>query len=549
MNARISTVACGVLAFAGTLLCVNASQAQHLQRLIGGLTNDRFNGGTTFGTNDFIAVGAIDTTTGDRNMLVTRLDNAGRVVWARSLGTGFYDEAFSVVQTSDGNIAVAGVSADDPSRTIIVIKLNANGAVIWSNKFFGNNLIDGVANFHPVVVQGPEGLLYVIGHHYIPATTGFPQQFGRIMVIQPNGTASSDLQFRQAAEPAMISPSDVVAVNLVGVGPSMVICGTKQNFNQGPNQFLRSGFVTFFNPAAGFLFADFYNGQNPTQGQPLDLSFSSLDTDTTASSLYINGAGQTQLNANTDAVLLRTPLGGAPFWALSFQQINAAQASLNLRDPETVVWAGTHIFGDGGRHAQLQSTKIDSTQNWNFEYTYPFSSGSGGLAIAPPARDNVIFGDALDFNLGYGQGDSYFVRTDLNGRLNNTQCFEQPLPRGEPWLPAVNQFAIIGSQVPIQRTVQFQIGNPLLRDTQFCPVPGGTCCIADVATDSSDVVYNPNGSIGPEDTEAFVNGYIANNAAIADVASDSADTTCNPNGSVGPEDLEAFVNSFIAGCP
>ena len=71
--------------------------------------------------------------------------------------------------------------------------------------------------------------------------------------------------------------------------------------------------------------------------------------------------------------------------------------------------------------------------------------------------------------------------------------------------------------------------------------------LADVASDSSDTTRTPSGSIGPEDLEAFVNGFIAENAAIADVASDSADTTFTPNGSVGPEDLEAFINSYLNG--
>ena len=73
-------------------------------------------------------------------------------------------------------------------------------------------------------------------------------------------------------------------------------------------------------------------------------------------------------------------------------------------------------------------------------------------------------------------------------------------------------------------------------------------CLADVASDSSDVTRNSSGAVGPEDLEAFVNGFIAENPAIADVATDSSDTTYNPNTTVGPEDLEAFVNAFIAGC-
>ena len=74
------------------------------------------------------------------------------------------------------------------------------------------------------------------------------------------------------------------------------------------------------------------------------------------------------------------------------------------------------------------------------------------------------------------------------------------------------------------------------------------CALADVASDSLDTTRNPNGAIGPEDLDAFIAGFIADNASIADVASDSLDTTYNPNNSVGPEDLDAFIASFIAGC-
>ena len=74
------------------------------------------------------------------------------------------------------------------------------------------------------------------------------------------------------------------------------------------------------------------------------------------------------------------------------------------------------------------------------------------------------------------------------------------------------------------------------------------CALADVASDSLDTTRNPNNAIGSEDLDAFIAGFIADNAAIADVASDSLDTTFNPNGSVGSEDLDAFIASFIAGC-
>ena len=82
----------------------------------------------------------------------------------------------------------------------------------------------------------------------------------------------------------------------------------------------------------------------------------------------------------------------------------------------------------------------------------------------------------------------------------------------------------------------------------FTGTPPVACSLADVASDSLDTTRNPNGSIGAEDLDAFIAGFIAEDAAISDVASDSLDTTYNPNGSVGAEDLDAFIASFIAGC-
>ena len=73
-------------------------------------------------------------------------------------------------------------------------------------------------------------------------------------------------------------------------------------------------------------------------------------------------------------------------------------------------------------------------------------------------------------------------------------------------------------------------------------------CLADVASDGLDEAFNPNGSVGSEDLDAFIAGFIAENVAIADVASDGLDTTRNPNGSVGSEDLDAFIAAFILGC-
>jgi len=68
-----------------------------------------------------------------------------------------------------------------------------------------------------------------------------------------------------------------------------------------------------------------------------------------------------------------------------------------------------------------------------------------------------------------------------------------------------------------------------------------------VASDGLDTTYNPNGSVGPEDLDAFTAAFIAGNVAMADVATDSLDVSRNPNGSVGADDQNSFIAAYIAG--
>ena len=133
---------------------------------------------------------------------------------------------------------------------------------------------------------------------------------------------------------------------------------------------------------------------------------------------------------------------------------------------------------------------------------------------------------------------------DRPGRLDTTT------PQNQSWLAVANplDLANLGSAALFKRMdFTYVAGNWLVRAVGQ-RAPAASCSLADVASDSSDMTYTPNNAVGAEDLEAFVNAYIADNAALADVASDASDAVRTPNKTVGPEDLEAFVNAFIMGC-
>ncbi len=67
---------------------------------------------------------------------IIKLDNKGNIIWNKTFGKKYWDEANSIIETSDGYYVVAGATfSDDNGWDFWVIKLDKNGSVIWSRTF------------------------------------------------------------------------------------------------------------------------------------------------------------------------------------------------------------------------------------------------------------------------------------------------------------------------------------------------------------------------------------------------------------------------------
>jgi uncharacterized delta-60 repeat protein len=77
---------------------------------------------------------------GGWDFYVVKLDSSGNVQWTKTIGgTGSQDEAWSIIQSSDGGYVVAGWSDSFGAglRDFYVVKLDANGNVVWSKTIWG----------------------------------------------------------------------------------------------------------------------------------------------------------------------------------------------------------------------------------------------------------------------------------------------------------------------------------------------------------------------------------------------------------------------------
>ena len=95
------------------------------------------------------------------DFLVMKLDSKGNIVWQKTFGGESADIAESIQQTIDGGYIVTGYSGGD----FLVIKLDANGNVVWQKTYGGEN------DDYPRSIQQTSDGGYIVAGHTAPIGT------------------------------------------------------------------------------------------------------------------------------------------------------------------------------------------------------------------------------------------------------------------------------------------------------------------------------------------------------------------------------------------
>jgi hypothetical protein len=119
--------------------------------------------------------------TGVTDFWLVKTDAAGTMMWERTYGGTFYDEAYSLVQTGDGGYALAGYTGflDGPCDFWLV-KTYANGTMMWNRTYGGTN-----NEWAEALVQTTDGGYALAGY------TGSPLVYDRdfwLVKTDANGT-------------------------------------------------------------------------------------------------------------------------------------------------------------------------------------------------------------------------------------------------------------------------------------------------------------------------------------------------------------------------
>jgi len=97
---------------------------------------------------------------GYEDIYVVKLDSSGNVVWSKTIGGSSLDEAWSIIQSSDGGYVIAGYTESfGEGGDMYVVKLDSRGNVQWTKTIGGGN--DDVAIS---IIQSSDGGYVVAGY-------------------------------------------------------------------------------------------------------------------------------------------------------------------------------------------------------------------------------------------------------------------------------------------------------------------------------------------------------------------------------------------------
>lgn len=137
------------------------------------------------------------------NAWLVRTDSAGNVEWNRTYGGRSDDYAFSVVQTSDGGYVLAGSTSGIGGSDLWMVKTNSSGSVEWSNTYGGPDY-----DFALSLVQMNDGGYVLAGSTTSYGAGGF--DFWLVKIVPQHDVAVTGIK----AWPSPVLKTEPININI-----------------------------------------------------------------------------------------------------------------------------------------------------------------------------------------------------------------------------------------------------------------------------------------------------------------------------------------------
>lgn len=145
----------------GVLIKLDAAGDTMWTRILVDTISSNFSSLDQTSDGGFILVGKRYKTYGSTDILLTKTDDAGRILWVKRIDYGDYENGRDIAETVDGGFILTGELTRDSLNLhydVFVIRTNENGEILWSKSYQGPGNTQGFK-----ILELPGGDLIVHG--------------------------------------------------------------------------------------------------------------------------------------------------------------------------------------------------------------------------------------------------------------------------------------------------------------------------------------------------------------------------------------------------
>ncbi len=327
---------------------------------------------------------------GEADVYVVKLDAHGNLQWTKTIGGKKGEVGSSLIQTSDGSYAIAGLtqSFGVGETDVYVVKLDAHGNLQWTKTIGGPDFDVGNS-----LIQTSDG-----GYAIAGSTKSFGAGDEDVYVVKLD--AHGNLQWTKTIGGKYADGGNSLIQTSDG---GYAIAGSTQSFGAG-------------NGDVYVVKLDAYGNLQWTKtigGPASETGFSLIQT---SDGGYAIAGFTTSFGAGeTDVYLVKLDANGNLQWTKTIggKKEDVGYSLIQTSDGGYAIAGGTSSFGAGkwdvyvvklNADGNLQWTKTIGAKNENFSISSLIQTSDGGYAIA-----------SFTESFGAGDWDVYVVKLDKNG--------------------------------------------------------------------------------------------------------------------------------------
>ena len=310
-------------------------------KTIGGLQDDQPNAMKKTSDNNYIIAGSTSSFgAGNSDVYLLKVDNNGDTIWTKTYGGSMDDQAYDVIQTSDGGYLVIGSTTSFTSgfSSVYAIRTDSNGDTLWTKSYE-----EKYSNVGCSVVQLSDGGFFFCGLTQEYASSGTADCYfirtnsqGDTLWTKTYGGNNYDGAFYA-----------------YDAGNGIIISGTTKSFGAGGNDI----FLGLFNYNGDNLWIKTYGGMNSDYGGAF--------ARTNDNGYIITGYTKSFGGGDQSMYLIKTDNNGDTLWTRTFGQIGEWGGCVQQTSDNGYIISGNISWYGKGIDVYLVKTNSDGISGFH----------------------------------------------------------------------------------------------------------------------------------------------------------------------------------------